>query len=161
LHVLVTKGIAKVESEFDTLLNDDSWFEQLGAGSLPLMDFALASEIAVALVLRNAAAFHRRFVKPLQKFPFRLFWMLESPAEVRCSTRIEVSTAFLNTSSLDDASRKLKLIFLQDSRTHSTRCQARRCCKNTHIVISVFKPCFFSYIFFGAVLLFQWYILPH
>ena len=117
LFYLVTAGLTKVTTMFDKLLvSGMNWVRGRDFEKLSAEDAMVASEIAHALLLHNVAAFHRRFIVPLSRFPCRLLLMLQADGDEPCPQLSRVAKDLLATrdGELDSATRKLKALYFQD-----------------------------------------------
>ncbi|CAE7487703.1 unnamed protein product [Symbiodinium natans] len=68
--------------------------------------------VALRLLLMHWAAFRRRIVRPLQQFPWQLFWLIKDPPRQFSQKRKDVAAKFLNIdpNQLDPSTRKLRVI---------------------------------------------------
>ena len=66
--------------------------------------------IALRLLMLHWAAFRRRIIRPLQQYPFKLFWLIKSPPRQACAKRQNIAREVLalRGSQLDSSTLKLR-----------------------------------------------------
>ncbi|CAE7386592.1 unnamed protein product [Symbiodinium natans] len=79
--------------------------------------------VALRLLLMHWAAFRRRIIRPLQQFPWQLFWLIKDPPRQFSQKRKDIATKFLmvGLEDLDHSSRKIRALCsreLQHMRDH-------------------------------------------
>eukprot|EP00973_Karenia_brevis_P091569 12408173-Karenia_brevis.AAC.1 len=108
---------------FDTMVGDPWWATTIN--SAPPASRPFLHLVAKSLISYNATAFHRRVVRALQQYPYKLFVMLLTPKSVACNLRQSVAVDILATpiDGLEISTKKIRLLFtpeLEQCKHHGT-----------------------------------------
>ncbi|CAE7717143.1 unnamed protein product [Symbiodinium sp. CCMP2456] len=123
IQQLVTGRAQEFQEEFDKLIQTFStWFaaaaKDAGAEGLPAELMNLARTLAFKLVVHASASFSMRVTTPMQRYPYKLFWMLKRQPFSRCSERQRIAQEILDSAPelLESNCRKLKFLYLSELR---------------------------------------------